>query len=333
MEKVSKILRRQSTPISSFFIGLLLSLLVFLTGTIINLMANSKALSIYQSVALAVPSLLAGLFVWLIKIVEDIAFVGNMKNVVELPYNEEGFLQIGSWFKKVFRIRPQLYFCIGFGVLSVITSYFLLLDFPELHKNLGLYFCIFIAFSSIGDGAYAALFIPTMVKVASETRLNLYPYDPIRSKAVSVANQAFGSITLGTGLVATIVMILLFVIHPWGEIKTFWIAMGWLVIVWGVTTYSFVYPHYFISKGILFEKRIQLESLDNQIYRLTSKIGKNITLEEIGILEKYILLREKIYSANNSSIDIAAFRNYLTSLILPSVSFGIGAIETIKKII
>ncbi len=329
IEKIAHKFNKKPTLFMTTLISFLLAVLVFLISLSVDFIFG-KPISLDQIIGLAISAFLAGAFIWVLKVAEDIAFLGNMKDILALPAEEDGFQKLNDWFREIFRFKPQFIWALSFGICSVISAWFLFRGFHRLASSFGIYIGVFIVFFIIGIGAHAALSLPSLVKVASKTRLNLYAFDPVKSRAVKIANKAYGLITLGTGFVATVVMMMLFILNPWGEQRTFWIAAGWLVIVWGVTLYSFIYPHYYVTQGILFEKQNQLEILDQQIEKLSERLA-SLSPDEISRLEKYIELREKVFLSKNTSIDISSFWNFITSMVLPAVSFVLGGLDVIKQ--
>jgi len=113
---------------------------------------------------------------------------------------------------------------------------------------------------------------------------------------------------------------------PWNDRTTFWVAFCWLIFVWGVTTYTFVYPHYYIAKGIQLEKNHQCNRLDLIIKTYQAQIAE-LTTEQIEKMQKLIELREKISATKNSPLDLSKLTQYFTSLILPTTSFILGVID------
>jgi hypothetical protein len=121
---------------------------------------------------------------------------------------------------------------------------------------------------------------------------------------------------------------------PWGWILHLvatpvkWIPQFY---IFGVSSYTFLFPHYFLYKCILEEKRFQLNKLDIIIKAYQSRLD-DLSREELERMKQFIELREKISSTKNSLIDPSGWSQYLTSLIFPTLSF-IGGTVDVKSIV
>jgi len=239
---------------------------------------------------------------------------------------EDGYDQLAKWFESKFRFLPQLIISLSFGCLGLVSVILLLNNTPSAKQVLGIYLCTFLGMFGIGNGAYFALFMPTLVKTASEIRLNLYPYDPAKSKAVQVASSAYGVLTLGVGTAATVVMVLIFIFQPWQRSTTYLVTFAWLIIVYGLTAYTFVYPHVYISVGIEKEKRLQLDRLEILVRTYQEKI-EDLSPDELDRMEKWIELRNQISQAKATPLRFSVWKNYITAVLLPTATFFLSFVD------
>jgi hypothetical protein len=328
---LGKRFRLKGSSISDMFIALVISLLIWLVTWIANRIIGMPITS-DEAVSLIIPSLLAGMGIWLIKVVEEAIFVRNMKLFAEMPADEESFVAFTNDFRLKFRFLPQFLFAMLFAILGVITALVLSSSFPAFVGNTGFYIGIFFASATIGIGAYFALMLPTIVVTIASHRVVLYPYNPAQSKVVQAGMDIIGRLTLGTGIAATAIMVLLFVANPWGQQLTFWISLSWLVFIWVLTTYTFILPFHVMSMAIVKEKQIQLERLSAIIDRYHKRL-EDLSIDELNRLKELIELRQNLFRSKNSPIETSSVRDYLTSLILPTFSFFVGSYETLQEII
>lgn len=330
IEKFSRRLKLPNNFLSPVIASVIFSFFVWLLSWFVDRVFKVP-ISWSEVFQLLIPSIFAGFFVWIIKIVEETIFISNFNFLGDLALNKEGVIELLSWFKRNFVLWPQYVLFIIVGAIGVVSSIPLISESITLQNQVGIYVGIFFCTGMIGHGTYFALMLPTIVMAASKHRLNLYPYNPVKSPTVQVASSVFGILTLGTSIAATSIMILIFITNPWGDQITKAITFGWLVYIWSVSSYTFLFPHYFIYRGILEEKRFQFNRIDAIIKEYQLRLGY-LSKDEIEKLQQFIELREKLSSAKNSPIDPSGWGQYLTSLIFPTLSFIGGAFD-IKSII
>lgn len=331
IKKISNWLKLQDTFTVPIIASLVFSVIIWSMSWIINRLFNVP-ISMLEASQLMIPALLAGFLTWLIKVVEEVIFIGNFNFLMDLAVTKEGIKELNVWFKKNFILAPQYALFFILGIIGIASSTQMINNnLGNLQNHYGIYVGIFFCAGAIGQGTYFALMLPTIVMTASKHRLNLYPYNPVKSPTVNVASSVFGILALGTSVAATSIMILILSTNPWGNETTRSIALGWLIYIWSVSSYTFLFPHYFIYKGILEEKRFQLNKLDMVIKDYQSRI-ENLEKEDLEKLKQLIELREKLASTRNSPIDMSGWGQYLTSLIFPALSF-IGGVFDIKGMI
>lgn len=273
---------------------------------------------------LAFPSSLMATSVWLVDFVEERIFTNQIAHVLRLPEEEAGFRALIGWFRRTFSWVRQLIFSALFGFVGVISiKEILSARYAQFADNLGVDFAVFSAMAAIANGAYFALAIPTVAKVASQHRLNLYPLDPARSFAVRLASRTFGQLTLFTGIAASLIMVSILLLEPWTRSATFGIAILWLLFVWIVTSHTFVLPIHFVNRAIAEEKRLQLDRLDRNISPLHGRLER-LSIDELDRLHTLNELRERLARATTWPVPIDAWIRYFTSLMAPAASLLVG---------
>jgi hypothetical protein len=236
-------------------VALMLSISVWILTWTVNRIAGLP-ISLAEAELLMVPALLAGSALLIVKVLHDIILPPNRLHIARLPAEQEGFDTLKNWFKRSFGLRQQIVFSVVLGLLALLTIRALSASFPLVRDNIGIYIGVFLSMFAVGNGGYCALVIPTLAGAASKNRMNLYPYDPASSIGVRMASSSFGKLSLANGLVVTVVIALLFALHPWEARSTFVVASVWLLGGWGAVTYSFVFPHYHIAVVRSYHDRI-----------------------------------------------------------------------------
>ena len=306
-------------------VALMLSASVWVLTWIVNRVARLPV-SLAEAGLLMIPALLAGLALLVVKVLHDVILPPSRAHIARLPAEQEGFDALKNWFKASFALGRQIVFSVIVGLLAMLTIRVLSTSFPAVRGNTGIHVGAFLGMFAVGNGVYCALVIPTLASAASKHRMNLYPYDPASSTGVRMAGSAFGKLSLANGLVATVVIALLFALHPWEAQPTFVVALAWLLAGWSAVTYSFVFPNYHIATAISREKQIQLEKLESVIRSYNARVGE-LSAKDLDKLQKLVELRDGVHKTRNWAIDPGAWREYISSLVLPFLSFVIGVAD------
>jgi hypothetical protein len=186
----------------------------------------------------------------------------------------------------------------------------------------------------VGVATYLILTIPTVISLGSKYEMHCYQFDPVNSRIVQVTSKMFGVCTIAVSVADTMIMICLFILNPWGA-TTRWIALAWLVYVWGLASYIFIVPHYFLYKAIVVIKYRVFRQLDLIVNDYQAKI-KDLNKNEWASFKEIISLREKVSASKNSPIELGGWTQYVTSLFLPTLSYVSGVLDlasVIKKIL
>lgn len=329
--RVGRFLRLPDSKAGDGASAFVVSLLIWLVLWIVNRIAGVK-ISWQDAMTLFIPAVFTGVCLLLVKAVEEDIFVHNMVSLSEMPADEEGYQAMAKELSLIFRKVPQVIFALFFGCVGLLTAIYLCLGFPNLAKNVGFFIGIFLASASIGIGAYFAILLPILIRTVASHRVCLFPYNPAQSKIVSVGMSITSGLTLGTGIAAALIMILLLVTNPWGKQTTFWIALAWLIFIWGLTTYTFAVPFSAMSKAIVREKMAQMERLSRLVDQYDSRIGE-LNNDELEKLQQLINMRRDIFNSKNTPVETSSLKDYITSLILPTLSFAIGSYDTLAELV
>jgi hypothetical protein len=325
LHHISGWLHLPDSAISSGLSALIVSIIIYILAWLTN-RAVKVPISAADALRLAIPPLLAGFCLWMVWLGRQVVFIAQQRDVTKLPATADGFDALRGWFDTAFQVRFQVLACVLGGVLGIISARLLLVDSSSFIVGPGIYVGIFPAMCAVGMGSYFALAMPTIAHVASRHRLQLYPYDPARSRAVGLASLTFGRLALLTGVIAAILMGLFFILQPWGETTTFAIALGWLFFAWALTSYAFLFPGLCVAKAVAAEKQIQVDRLDGIIEKLHSRLDE-LSPAELEKLKGLVELRDKVFHARTLPMPSGAWARYLLGLVAPTLSFARGVSE------
>lgn len=239
--------------------------------------------------------------------------------------HEDGIPLLRKWFISYLSLPKQIIFSSAIGVLALITLYFVDI-YTTAGFDAGDYFLGSLAMFCVSHGGYSGLLIPTIAKPLSKGGLKLFWLNPADSEPIRIASWGFRLLTLADGFFVTACIISLYWLRPWESMLVATISGVWLIIGIIAVSYSFFYPHYHLNKAITLEKKKQLEIikaiLDDYYLRI-----KELKEDEFKRLNEYIQIYERLSTTRDSSIDTSAFRSYMTSVVIPTVSFFTGLID------
>jgi len=325
LNRIVRLLHMTNNALAAGIAALMLSAVIFVLTWLVNVIARLPG-SLVKNWPLIIPALLTGIAFFVVKTLHDSILPPNRERAARLPAERDGLCALRDWFRGSFEVGRQVAFSFLAGFLAVLTARILSTGFPELQSNPGLYIGVFCGMFAIGNGGYCALVIPTLASAASNYRMNLFAYDPASTTAIRIASAGFGKLALANGIVATLVIALIFTFRPWQGQVTLWIAFAWLLAGWGAVTYSFIYPNYHLSKIISREKQMQLEKLEALIEPYHARLGE-LSEQELDRMQNMIELRDRIAKAKDTAVDLGAWRDYISSLVLPLASFVAGFID------
>lgn len=285
-----------------------------------------------EALILLAPAFLTGLNLFIIKVVSERILLQNLELLSDIPADEECYKNFSRDFRNLFKPKWQIIFALLFSVLGVATAISLSSRYTILTMNFGFYVGMIFASITIGFGAYFDFVFPKVFRTLANNHLVFYSYNPAQSRVVKGGMRIINQVTLGTGIIAMAIMIILFIINPWNNQLTFIIALSWLIFSWGLTSYTYLIPSKHISSAILREKQFQLDRLDNIIQKFDLRLG-SLNENEMDRLTHLIDLREGISRSNSTALDLFSLSKYFTSLILPTISFVIGAWTKLASLI
>ena len=260
-----------------------------------------------------------------VKILHDNILPPNAKNIASLPLDENGFAALRDWFQSFFSLPKQLAFSFSFGMLSVLTVSVIERNTSASFQVID-YVLAFLAIFSVGQGGYCGIFIPTLAQAATKERMRLFWLNPAESYGVRMASLAFGKLVVVDALFVSFCMIALYWFKPWESSLAALVSGAWLVTGWTAVSFAFLYPHYYLSRAIKAEKERQLANLQTTITQYQACL-KEPSEGDFKKLSEFIALYDRLTKVRETSIDTQALRNFITSLVIPTMSFLGGLID------
>lgn len=307
----------------SYVIGLLASSTVFLVSIIILIISGKPLLQVVYHLLFV--SALSGLAL----VVMKSALQYNLQilfDITDCFSEERAFSDIKAWLRKVSNPMVQVLASVFFALLGCAIVF----AWSESKGSVPIYFSsyivTFVAGFILGNGAYFALTVPTIVRVFSRCRFHLYCFAPSDSPFIRKIKSCFGMMTVANAIIFSIGMLEIYLMGPFGSKTTTRVALWSLISGLLIVSYSFLYPHYFLTRIVRQEKWAVLEIMQAKINKLYNghELPDSKNAAEIkALMELYDLAKQ----SSDSSLNFAVLRTYVTSLILPTASFIAGLIN------
>ncbi len=301
-------------------VALLLSASLAFLGWIVNRLAGAQ-LTRAELVGLATTSLLLGGSFLVVKVLHDAILPPNAPRVMDLLQDADSLITVRDWFRLAFRLQKQLLTSILVAGAGLLTVEVMSQAPTNLHSAPGLLVTVFGGMFGLGHGVYCALVIPTLARRLSAHRLRLYPYDPASSAGLIATSSSFGRLSVANGAVSTYLIALILLSGAWAADSGQWIALGWMVSGWGLATYSFLFPNFHISRVI---KAARLETLAKLELLAIDPHEKGGQKQWPETLSEIVELRRQVQQTRSTSIDFRGVRDYVSSLVLPLLTFLLG---------
>jgi hypothetical protein len=315
-----KILGRQLPP---YLIGLLTSATVFLVSLVVLMISGKLLLQVILH--LFIVSVLSGLAL----VVMKSALQYNLQilfDITDCFCDEKAFTDIKTWLRNVSNPIAQILASVLFALLGCAVVFAWSASKSSVPIYFSSYIVTFVAGFILGNGAYFALTVPTIVRVFSKCRFHLYCFAPSDSPFIRKIKTSFGMMTIANAIIFSIGMMEIYLMGPFGSKTTMRVALCSLIFGLLIVSYSFLYPHYFLTRIVRREKWAVLEIMQAKINKLYSEHdipdSKNAT-EIKALMELYDLAKQ----SSDSSLNFAVLRTYVSSLILPTASFIAGLIN------
>ena len=322
INRLLKLFHLKDTPVSVLFLALVISSLFLIIKVAIS--------KVFYNIEPQYPlgSILASFLISFsfaaIKILHDIILPPNAREMLGLIH-EDGIPLLRKWFISFLSFPKQIIFSSAIGILAIITLYFVD-TLTTANFDVGDYLLGSLAMFCVSHGGYCGLLIPTIARPLSKGGLKLFWLNPADSEPIKIASWGLRLLTLADGFFVTACIVSLYWFQPWESTLVATISGIWLIVGVIAVSYSFFYPHYYLNKAITSEKKKQLEIMKAILDDYHLRI-KELDEDDFKKLNEYIQIYERLSKTRDSSIDTSAFRSYLTSVVLPTISFFTGLID------
>lgn len=312
----------KDTPASALFVAFITSILFLTVKVVISKYGYGSEPQYLLGSILA--SFLISFSLVAVKILHDIILPPNARKMLYLIENN-GVPLLKEWFVSFLSIRKQLVFSVLISILAVLTIYFV-----DIHTtaefDIGDYILGTLAMFCVSQGGYCGLLIPTIAKPLSKGGLKLFWLNPSDSEPIKIASWGFRLLTLADGFFVTTCIISLYWFRPWESMLVSTISGIWLIVGVIAVSYSFFYPHYYLDTAIKSEKKKQLEIIKTILDDFYNRIDE-LEEKDFKKLNEYIQIYERLSKSKSSSIDTSALQSYMTSIIIPTISFLTGLVD------
>lgn len=307
----------------SYIVGLFTSIAIFLLSFTILLVRGEPLFPV--SYHLLLVSLETGLAL----VIMNSAYLYSRQilfDILECFSDENAFADIARWLRLVSNPIVQLLTCFFFALLGCGLAASWSGNKDGIPIFLSSYIIVFIAGFLIGNGAYFALTAPTLACVLSKCRFCLYCFAPSEAPFIRKVKSCFGMMTIGNAIVFSVVMLEIYLMGPSGSKTTMRLALLCLLFGVSIISYSFLYPHLFLSRIVRREKWAVLDNMQAKISSLYG--GQNLPDPKVaGEIRELMDLYNLAKQSSDSSLNFAVLWTYFSSLILPMASFLAGLVN------
>jgi len=216
-------------------------------------------------------------------------------------------------------LEKQLTVSFAVAILGTLSIFFLV-QARSANFKVGSYVLVFLCLVGVGQGAYCAVVIPTLAREISKQRLELFWFKPADSPWISEASAFFTKLSMADALIVLLGICGLFLLRPFESRNTALVAGGWLAIGLVVLSYTFLFPHRYLTQVIRREKKRQLEHLQTLITSYEVRI-EQLTASEYKRLLDHINLYNYLSGSRDNAIDVEAWLKYASSLGVPILAF------------
>ncbi len=298
----------------------LLTLALFGVTIAISLLFNRSLPKLTFS---ALASFLTAFSFGIIKFLDHYTFSSGLsdfpRNIVSYATDNETLTNLNAWLRSYMSLKKQLIVSLavaGVGTLSI----FIITQARSIDFKVGSYFLLFLCFVGIGQGAYCAVVIPTLARRISKQHFQLFWFRPADSPWINDASAFFTRLSVADAAVVFLVICGLFLLRPFESTETAWVAGVWLVIGIVVLSYTFLFPHHYLTQVIKNEKRRQLEDMQRLIASYEARADQLTPAEYTRLLD-HINLYNCLSGSRDNSIDVEAWFKYVSSIGIPIVAF------------
>jgi len=237
---------------------------------------------------------------------------------------------IEAWFGRFMSLRWQLplpIVCCGLSVLYM----------GQIQRYRGVtftaagYVLSIVATFYVWHGVYCAIFIPTLAKTVAAHRMKTFWLAPAETSWIRNLSYAFNALCLSEAIVLSMCFAGVYNVRPWEALPIAITSALWLVVGLCTILYAFVFPQYYLYRAITSEKMKQREFLQNLVEAYRTRIQGSGEDERKHLLQ-LLDLTSHLAATRETAIDMKAAASFVTSLILPILSFLAGHLKVFEFI-
>ena len=236
--------------------------------------------------------------------------------------------ELMAWWGNAANLGKQIWTSIIFTVLGAasITVMYLSGNFPTLKvfkPNSGFFevliFSIFIVFWG-AQGIYWGWVLPSITQRLNQipvTEKQIYSVDPSKSPLLFAISNSFSFFALEIAIMITLCIIGSFTLQP-DVSEKFLFGLSILILGYIVSSWTFLYPQFYLSTIIKKAKRATIIEIQKEIEVLYKNIGeaKSADFERLKNLRE---LQSHILQTPDSLIYFRDWRNFIGSLLTPTI--------------
>jgi hypothetical protein len=330
-DKIIRKLTRHPVPLPDWIVGVFLSLITLLIIFLISLLLNEEYADLPIKGRFGIVLIVWGIgfayaFFIILKTYADRQIFPYLRDyLIDYIQRERDLDELKAWIEGLFNIKSHL----GFSLLVaiVLTSSINFWFYKLLLGSFIGYGLLLFFFIVNGVGGSLIYFILKMALLPihiGQFHLRLFNLDPESSEIIEKTSDVFNSFILVVSLITIFIVFSsavveqLFVVNL---ILVFVIAFGPLIAL-------FITSQHTLQKTITRAKWQTLNELQKKIEHLQNQedIPSPDTLEHLNKLTDY---HNRIKNTRNTSLDLRATLNFITSLLLPLASFVLANLDQV----
>jgi hypothetical protein len=245
--------------------------------------------------------------------------------------------ELVEWWEKCANLRRQLFTSLVFVLIAIIIiiAFFISGNFPVLevlnHRFQGLFEVILYTVVIIfwgGQGIYWGWMLPNITKVINKNPLSemqIYNVNPTKSPLLAAVSNSFSFLALEITAMITLCIVGVFTLQPDINQK-FIFSISILLLGYIVSSWTFFYTQFYLSTIVKLAKKATTIRIQQEIESLYNNLSK-IKSSDLKKLENLLQLQDFVSKTPNSFVSISAWRNFIGSLLAPTLITLIGLLD------
>ncbi|MBI3679155.1 MAG: hypothetical protein HY235_01935 [Acidobacteria bacterium] len=234
----------------------------------------------------------------------------------------EALRALENWFHGFLSLRRQVAFSVFLSIM-IVPTLLVIQHATSARFSVTSYLLGFVCLFWVFHGGYCALYTPTLAKAAAETDIRMYWLNPADTGWIRTLSFSFNAMSLSEGIVLTLCITGMYWFRPWESRLAATVSLTWLAVGLAGISYGFLYPQFHLYRAIRREKTRQMLRVQQQLGVLALRLMQ-LDDEERKQLSQLVDLNSRLSGARETAVDPKAVGGYITSLIIPTLSFLAG---------